>query len=132
VVNSTPQPLYPLEREPVLIVQEAGWASGPVRTGVENLAPTGIQSPGRPAHGESLYLLHYLICVYMLSNCRRVFETPCRERCLSLKLCYCIAMKQCEMDINDYTNLGYQNSETLIKILNHLHNDSLFDLQGRM
>jgi hypothetical protein len=31
--------LYPRERHPVPIVQEAGWASGPVWTGAENLAP---------------------------------------------------------------------------------------------
>jgi hypothetical protein len=30
------------------MVQEAGWASGPVWTGVENLDPTGIRSPDRP------------------------------------------------------------------------------------
>ena len=29
-------------KDPVPIVQEAGWASGPVWTGAENLAPTGI------------------------------------------------------------------------------------------
>jgi hypothetical protein len=44
VANATFRPLYPREREPVLIVQEAGWAPGPVWTGTENLAPTGIQS----------------------------------------------------------------------------------------
>jgi hypothetical protein len=33
----------------VPIVQEAGWAPGPVWTGVKNLAPTGIRSPNRPA-----------------------------------------------------------------------------------
>jgi hypothetical protein len=42
VVNSTPRPLYPRERDPVPIVQEAGWAQGPVWTGAENLAITGI------------------------------------------------------------------------------------------
>jgi len=31
--------LYPMERDPVPIVQEAGWAPGPVWTGAENLAP---------------------------------------------------------------------------------------------
>ena len=36
-------------KTPVPIVQEAGWASGPVWTGVEKLAPTGIRSPDRPA-----------------------------------------------------------------------------------
>jgi len=29
---------------PVPIVQEAGWKLGPVWTGAENLAPTGIRS----------------------------------------------------------------------------------------
>ena len=31
-------------KDPVPIVQEAGWALGPVWTGAENLAPTGIRS----------------------------------------------------------------------------------------
>ena len=44
---------------PVPIVQEAGWAPGPVWTGAENLAPTGIRSPDRPARSESLYPLSY-------------------------------------------------------------------------
>jgi len=29
-------------KDPVPIVQEAGWAPGPVWTGAKNLAPTGI------------------------------------------------------------------------------------------
>jgi hypothetical protein len=33
------------ERDPVAIVQEAGWTPGPVWTGSENLTPTGIWSP---------------------------------------------------------------------------------------
>ena len=32
-------------KEPVPIVQEAGWAPGPVWIDAENLAPTGIRSP---------------------------------------------------------------------------------------
>ena len=44
-------------KNPVPIVQEAGWAPGPVWTGGENLAPTGIRSPNRPARSESLYRL---------------------------------------------------------------------------
>jgi hypothetical protein len=43
----------------VPIVQEAGWASGPVWTGAANLAPTAIRSEDRPARSESLYRLHY-------------------------------------------------------------------------
>ena len=54
-----PAALYP-EKEPVLIVQEAGWAPGPVWTGAENLASTGIRSPDLPARKQSLYRLGYL------------------------------------------------------------------------
>jgi hypothetical protein len=36
MVNVTPRPLYPRERDPVPIVQEAEWAPGPVWTGAEN------------------------------------------------------------------------------------------------
>jgi hypothetical protein len=47
----------PQERDPLLIVQEAGWAPGPVWTGVENLAPTAIQPAERPVRSKSLYSL---------------------------------------------------------------------------
>jgi hypothetical protein len=46
-------------KNPVPIVQEAGWAAGPVWTGAENFAPTGIRSPGRPPCSQSLYRLSY-------------------------------------------------------------------------
>ena len=39
----------PLGKDPVHIVQEAGWAPGLVWTCAENLSPTGIRSPDRPA-----------------------------------------------------------------------------------
>jgi len=37
VVNATPWPLYPQERDPVTIVLETGWAPGPVCKVVEKL-----------------------------------------------------------------------------------------------
>ena len=49
----------PPGKDPVPIVQEAGWAPGPIWTGTENLVPTGIRSPARPARNESLYQLSY-------------------------------------------------------------------------
>ena len=58
-VSFTPRPLFTPGKDPVPIVQEAGWAPGPVWTGAENLAPTGIRSPDRPAHSQSLYRLSY-------------------------------------------------------------------------
>jgi hypothetical protein len=36
-----------------------GWIPGPVWTGAENLAATGILSPDRPARSQSLYRLRY-------------------------------------------------------------------------
>jgi hypothetical protein len=57
LVSVTPWPYFTPRKDPVPIVQEAGWAPGPVWTGVENLAPMGIRSPNRPAHSQSLYRL---------------------------------------------------------------------------
>jgi hypothetical protein len=58
-VSVTPQPLFTPGKDPVPIVQEAGWGPGPVWTGAGNLAPTGIRSPDRPARSQSLYRLRY-------------------------------------------------------------------------
>jgi hypothetical protein len=44
--------IYPRE-DTVPILLEAGWAPGPVLTGVKNLAPTGFRSPNRPARSQS-------------------------------------------------------------------------------
>ena len=42
-------------KDPVPVVQEAGWAPGPVWESAENLARTVIPLPDRPARSESLY-----------------------------------------------------------------------------
>jgi hypothetical protein len=42
-------------KDPVSIVQEAGWAPGPVWTTAKNLAPTAIRSPDLPARSQYLY-----------------------------------------------------------------------------
>jgi len=39
-------------KDPVPILQEAGWAPGPVWLCAENLAPIGIRSPDLPARSE--------------------------------------------------------------------------------
>ena len=49
----------PPGKDPVPIVQEAGWAPGPVWTGAENLDPTRIRFLDRPVRSESLYRLSY-------------------------------------------------------------------------
>ena len=43
-VSVTPRPLFTPGKDPVPVVQEAGWAPGPVWTGAENLTTTGIRS----------------------------------------------------------------------------------------
>ena len=58
-VSVTPRPLFTPVKDPVPVVQEAGWAPGRVWTGAENLAPTGIRSLDRPARSQSLYRLRY-------------------------------------------------------------------------
>ena len=47
------QLLFTPGEDPVPIVQEDGWAPGPVWTGAENLASTWIRSLDRPAHSQS-------------------------------------------------------------------------------
>jgi hypothetical protein len=62
-------------KDTVTIVQEAGWASGAVWTGAENIAPTGIRSPDRPARRQSLYRLRcpahcdYVLAQYKVAAC---------------------------------------------------------------
>ena len=51
-VSVTPRPLLILRKDPVPIVQETGWAPGPVWTGAENLASTGIRSLDSPARSQ--------------------------------------------------------------------------------
>ena len=46
VVNATPRPLYPRERDQIPTVQEAGWAPGPVSTDTEKSYPYRDSIPG--------------------------------------------------------------------------------------
>jgi hypothetical protein len=54
-----PRPVSTPRKDPVPIVQETGWTTGPVWTGAENLAPIGIRSADRPARSQSLHQLSY-------------------------------------------------------------------------
>ena len=57
--NATPRSLDPQDGDLITILQEAECAPGTVRTLTEYLADTGIRSPDRPAHSESLHRLCY-------------------------------------------------------------------------
>jgi len=49
----------PPEKTRYPLCRRLGGPLGPVWTGAENLAPTGIRFPDRPARSESLYRLSY-------------------------------------------------------------------------
>jgi len=92
---SCPGRSLPLGKDPVPTVQEAGWAPGPVWTGVENLAHTGIWFPDRLARCQLLYQLHYQAHkhaeaakeIYILKTCIHVQYFPFR-----------ICAKYCKLD----------------------------------
>jgi len=58
VVSSTPRPHFNPGKDPVPILQEDGWAPGPVWTGRKS-RPHQDSIPDRPAHSQSLYRLSY-------------------------------------------------------------------------
>jgi hypothetical protein len=58
-VSFTPRALFTPGTDPVPLVQEVGWTPGPVWTDAENLVPTGIRYPHRPAPSQSPYQLSY-------------------------------------------------------------------------
>ena len=56
LVSSTPRPHFIAGKDPVPILQEAGWAPGPVWTGVKS-RPHRDWIPDLPARSQSLYRL---------------------------------------------------------------------------
>ena len=54
VVIARLRQVYSMERDPV-----AGWTTGPVCTGPENLASTWVRIPYRPAPSEPHYVLRH-------------------------------------------------------------------------
>jgi len=82
--SSTPRPgRFIPGKDPLPIVQEAGWAPGPVWTDAENLAPPGSDSRTR---SEWLYRLRYpgplLAEPLRQINCNRRTCRCCRSRAL--------------------------------------------------
>ena len=67
-VSVTPRPLFTPGKDPVPIVQEAGWAPGPVWTGAENFAPP----PPRDSIPVPLLHLWAVRSIQSLSACTRL------------------------------------------------------------
>jgi len=76
-VSVTPRPLFIPRKDPVPIVQEAGWAPGPVWIGAENLGPTGIRFSDLPARSQSLYRQRYL--AHCLLKCNVIQKDEHRQ-----------------------------------------------------
>jgi hypothetical protein len=72
-VGVTHRPLFTPGKDPVPIVQEAGWAPEPVWKGAKNLAPTGIRSSDRIARSLSLYRVRYAAHVIQC-NCTMILS----------------------------------------------------------
>ena len=75
VVSSTPRLHFTPGKDPVPILQEAGWASGPVWTGGKS-RPHRDSIPDLPARSQSLYWLSY-----------RAHNIN-RRRCLNIRIIY--------------------------------------------
>ena len=73
VVSSTPQPHFTPEKDPVSILQEAGWAPGSVWMGGKS-RPHRDSIPDRPAPSQSLYRLSYPALTYVRCACTKVSQ----------------------------------------------------------
>ena len=58
MVSSTPRQHFTPGKDPVPILQEAGWTPGPIWTGGKS-RPHRDSIPDRPAHSQSLYRLSH-------------------------------------------------------------------------
>ena len=74
VVSSTPRPHFTSGKDSVPILQEAGWAPGPVWTGGKS-RPHRDSILDRPARSQSLYRLSYPAHIQKL-----VYDTKYRSR----------------------------------------------------
>jgi hypothetical protein len=99
VVSITPLPLSTPGKDAVPVVQEARWVSGPIWTGAENLAPTGIRSPHRPARSLLLYRLsypaHYVTISDLIQSRAMAAAVSCLETVCFIKPSLLVAVAVC-------------------------------------
>ena len=79
VVSSTSQPHFTPGKDPVSILQEAGWAPGPVCTGGKS-RPQRDLIPNGPARGQSLYRLSYRAHRYTVYSFSSSSSFKCRSQ----------------------------------------------------
>ena len=76
MISSTPRPHSTPGKHPVPILQEAGWASGPVWTGGKSRPHRGL-IPDPPGRSQSLYRLSYPQWIFQLSWMAWHYENHC-------------------------------------------------------
>ena len=88
VVSSTPRPHFTPGKDPVPILQEAGWAPGPVWTG-EKSRPHRDSIPDRLARSQSPYRLSYRAHIKCESHvkCKCVSRTNMHHTQVHVKIC---------------------------------------------
>ena len=77
MVSSTSRPHFTPRKDPVPILQEAGWAPGPVWTGGKSL-PHRDSIPDRPARSQSLNRLSYRAHIKALMMFRKISNVTFR------------------------------------------------------
>jgi len=75
VVSSTPRPHFTYGKNSAPILQEAGWAPGPVWTGGKS-RPHRDSIPDRPARSQSLYRLSYSVHKKRVRERVQIFDPP--------------------------------------------------------
>jgi hypothetical protein len=95
VVHATPQPFYHQETDTIYIMEEAGWAPGPLWTGAENLTSTRIRSADCAACSDLVYWL-------TLSGPPTFPHSNCSFCCLQHNWCVSFTHIHHTEDINFY------------------------------
>ena len=86
MVSSTLRPHFTIGKDPVPIVQEVGWAPGPVCKGRKS-RPHRDSIPDRPARSQPLYRLSYRAHTYYIYIYIYIYMCVC--------VCVCVCEGEC-------------------------------------
>ena len=106
VVSSTPRPHFAPGKDPVPILQEAGWAPGPVWTGGKS-RPHRDSIPDRPARSQSLYRLSY-----RAHRANNITNKNCMNKIRILKYCKSTCLLK-ETDNTRLWNIAFQKDASM-------------------